>query len=228
MSKLARTIMTMVAGTLFATALQAAPLPGFSLAAQTEHFNFYSRDNQKVDAQKVERYLGQVQQLLGHKVSSKADYYRYGTAQEVAAGTGTYAVGVTLPGQIHSTEAFHAHEIVHLVAREMGNPGVFFQEGLAVALGNEAKWNGKDVSKLARPYAKVAIAKLVAGFTAMDADAAYPVAGSFVSSLIKAHGVEKVAEFFRSCRSEKELQGAFARTFGQSLDEAGAAWASSL
>jgi hypothetical protein len=227
-----RTAAGLAVAVLTALNLEAAPLPGFVLTAQTQHFSFYSRDNQKVDAQKSEKYLTQVEQQLGQQVAGRAEYYRYATAQELAAGTGTYAAGLTLAhsGQIHSTQAFHAHEIVHLVAGQMGNPGVFFQEGLAVALGNEAKWRGKDVDSLARKTAASArVSTLVARFESLDADTAYAVAGSFVSHLIKAHGLAKVAEFFRACpASGANASVAFARTFGQSLDEAGAAWTGNL
>ncbi|PYQ11887.1 MAG: hypothetical protein DMF80_20365 [Acidobacteria bacterium] len=219
-------------GLLAAMNLQAAPLPGFVLSAQTEHFSFYSRDHQKVDAQKTERYLAQIEQLLGQQVPGRAEYYRYATAQELAAGTGTYAAGLTFArsGQIHSTQEFHAHEIVHLVAGQMGNPGVFFQEGLAVAIGNEAKWQGKGVDQLARGAARsMPVSKFVARFDSLDSDTAYAVAGSFVNRLIKTHGIAKVAQFFRACGpSGTDVPAAFARTFGQSLDEAGAAWAASL
>lgn len=232
MSKMTRTMAMLAAGIVAAANLQAAPLPGFVLTAQTQHFSFYSRDNQKVDSQKTERYLAQVEQLLGQQVEGRAEYYRYASAQELAAGTGTYAAGLTLAhsGQIHSTQAFHAHEIVHLVAGQMGNPGVFFQEGLAVAIGNEAKWQGKDVDSLARKVAGGGkLSAYVARFDAVDADTAYAVAGSFVNHLIKAHGIAKVAEFFRACGATAgNPSAAFARTFGQSLDEAGAAWAASL
>ena len=232
MSKMARTAAGLAVAMMAALNLEAGPLPGFVLTAQTEHFSFYSRDNQKVDAQKSERYLTQVEQMLGQQVAGRAEYYRYATAQELAAGTGTYAAGVTLArsGQIHSTQAFHAHEIVHLVAGQMGNPGVFFQEGLAVALGNEAKWQGKDVDSLARKAATGArLSTLVARFDSLDADTAYAVAGSFVNRLIKTHGIAKVSEFFRACpASDANASAAFARTFGQTLDEAGAAWVASL
>jgi hypothetical protein len=220
----------LVGATLAAASAQASPLPGFALKAQTEHFSFYSRGNQKIDAAKSEQYLSQIQSLLGQRVSGRAEYYRYETPQELAAGTGTYAEGVTFAraGQIHSTQEFHAHEIVHLVAGQMGNPGAFFQEGLAVAVGNEGRWQGKDVNSLAKAQARTTpVSKLVAGFAAMDASTAYPVAGSFVSSLIKTHGMAKVSEFFRAC-SGKNTAAAFARTFGQTLDEAGAAWIASL
>jgi len=229
---MARTAAGVAVAVLAALNLQAAPLPGFVLTAQTEHFTFYSRDNQKVDAQKSEKYLAQVEQMLGQQVAGRAEYYRYATAQELAAGTGTYAAGLTLAhaGQIHSTQAFHAHEIVHLVAGQMGNPGLFFQEGLAVAVGNEAKWQGKDVDSLARKTAAGArLSTLVARFESLEADTAYAVAGSFVNHLIKTHGIAKVAEFFRACPAPGANTAAvFARTFGQSLDEAGTAWSARL
>lgn len=229
---MARTTAGLAVAVLAALNLEAGSLPGFVLTAQTQHFNFYSRDNQKVDAQKSEKYLGQVEQMLGQQVAGRADYYRYATAQELAAGTGTYAAGLTLAhsGQIHSTQSFHAHEIVHLVAGQMGNPGVFFQEGLAVALGNEAKWQGKDVDSLSRKVAgRTRLSSLVARFESLDADTAYSVAGSFVNHLIKAHGLAKVTEFFRACPAKGgNTTTAFAKTFGQSLDEAGAAWTASL
>jgi hypothetical protein len=219
-----------VAAMVAVASVEAGPLPGFALKAQTEHFSFYSRSNQKIDADKSERYLAQVQNLLGQRVSGRADYYRYENPQEVAAGTGTYAEGVTFAraGQIHSTQEFHAHEIVHLVAGQMGNPGVFFQEGLAVALGNGGKWQGKDVHKLAKDAARGrSLSALISGFARMDANMGYPVAGSFVAALIQQHGIAKVSEFFRAC-SGNNTAAAFATTFGRTLDEAGTVWAASL
>ncbi len=227
MSKMARTIAMVAGGTLLAAALQAAPLPGFSLTAQTEHFSFYTRDNQRVDARKSEEYLARVESLLGHRIEGRADYYRYETPEQLAASTGTYAAGVTFPHvqQIHSTHDFHAHEIVHLVAARLGNPGSFFQEGLAVALGNDGKWNGQSVDKVARQSAKkVKLSRLVAAFDRIDPQTSYALAGSFVASLIKAHGLPKVAEFFRAS-AQQSPEAAFVATFGETLDQAGDTWA---
>ena len=215
---------------LLAVPAAGGSLPGFVLKAQTEHFSFYSRNGQKVDVEKSERYLARVQAQLGHRVTGRAAYYRYETPQEIAAGTGTWAEGVTFAraGQIHTTQEFHAHEIVHLVAGQMGNPGAFFHEGLAVALGNEGRWRGKQVDELARAATRrVPLAAIVKGFAGYAADLTYPVAGSFVAKLIERHGIEKVAAFFRACTGQNTTE-AFARTFGVTLDEAGAAWAASL
>jgi hypothetical protein len=222
----------LVAWILGGTAALAGPLPGFTLTAQTDRFIFYTRDAQKVNVEKTEKYLARLEGLLGHKVAGKATYYRYGTPEEVAAGTGMYAAGVTLPrtGEIHSTRDFHAHEIVHLVAGQIGDPGTFFQEGLAVALGNEGRWEGKDVDSLARARAKGwTLASLIADFDRLEPGIGYPLAGSFVARLIKAHGVAKVAEFFRACGpAGSDREGAFARTFGRSLEQAGIEWLTAL
>jgi hypothetical protein len=210
----------------------AGPLPGFTLTAQTDRFIFYSRDAQKVNVEKTEKYLVELEGLLGHKMTGKATYYRYGTPEEIAAGTGTYAAGVTLPhtGEIHSTRDFHAHELVHLVAGQIGDPGTFFQEGLAVALGNEGRWEGKNVDALAKGRVKgTTIAKLIAEFDRLDPVVSYPIAGSFVARLIKTHGIARVSEFFKACGAAgKNRQAAFAKTFGQTLDEAGAEWTAAL
>jgi hypothetical protein len=214
---------------LSAASTQAAPL-GFALKAETPHFSFYARDNQKVDAARSEAYLHKVEQMLGARFEGHAEYFRYSTPEQLAARTGTYGAGVTLAAenQIHSTRGFHAHEIVHLVAAQLGNPGTFFQEGLAVALGNEAKWNGKPVDALAKDSARrVRLSQLLAAFETMDPQAAYPLAGSFVASLIKAHGMAKVVEFFRACNG-RNTDAAFAQTFGESLDQAGESWARNL
>ena len=232
MSKIARTAVATLSGFLTSATLFAGPLPGFSLKAETPHFSFYSRDNMKIDAAKSEAYVSRMENLLGCKVPGKAEYYRYGSPEEIAAGTGTYAQGLTFTqsGQIHSTQDFHAHEIVHLVAGQLGNPGVFFQEGLAVALGNDGKWRGQSVDKIAKAKAlNVKVSALVKGFDRMDPEVGYPVAGSFVARLVSTHGIAKVADFFRAAGAAgSDRDAAFAATFGESLDEAGARWQASL
>ena len=232
MSKIARATVIGLTALLSAPALQAAGLPGFSLAAETPRISFYSRDHRKVDTARTEAYLSRVESLLGYKLEGRAEYYRYASPEEIAAGTGTYAQGLTFPkaGQIHSTEEFHAHEIVHLVAGQLGNPGVFFQEGLAVALGNEGKWRGQRVDKIAKAKARgLRLSTLVSRFERLDPEMAYPLAGSFVGRLIAAHGAAKLAEFFRAAGSSPvNAEAAFARTFGESLDEAGAKWVAAL
>jgi len=126
------------------TTVEAAPA-GFTAAGETAHLTFYSRGNVTVVAKGTEKRLQRIAQLLGQLVVSRADCYRYERAEDVAAVTGQYAGGVTYPAlhQVHSTEASLDHELVHLVAAELGDPGSFFQEGLAVALGDRGRLGGR-------------------------------------------------------------------------------------
>lgn len=221
-------IAIMLAGLAVGSTLEAAPLPGFSLVAETKRFAFYTR-GEKVDANKVEATVSRLEGELGARFDGRAEYYRYGSPQEVAAGTGHYAEGVTFAeqGTVHSVEACHDHELVHLVAGRMGNPGAFFQEGLAVALGNKGKWQGKSVDQFARKV-DAPVEALIAGFERMEANTAYAVAGSFVGHLVKTHGAKKVAEFFKACPKGAAVPAAFAQVFGQSLAEAGQEWRAAL
>ena len=235
MSARTQTAATLALGILASTALYAAPLPGFALTAQTEHFSFYTRSKQAVEAQKTEQYVAKVEELLGERLSGRADYYRYGSAEEIQFATGQYSAGLTYatsgPGQIHSMKAFHPHEIVHLVAERLGNPGTFFHEGLAVAIGDEGRWAGKSVNAIAKDLVKAgkltSVSALVNQFDRMDPQSAYPVAGSFVAFLIKTQGIAKTAQFFRAC-SGGNTATAFQHTFGLSMDEAGAGWVATL
>ena len=206
-------------------AASAAGLPGFTLAARTPRVSFYSR-GQKVDVAKVEASLTRIEGALGTRLAGHASYYRYDSAQEVAAGTGHYAAGVTFAGQVHSTSACHDHELVHLVAAQMGNPGRFFQEGLAVALGDDTRGLRRAAKKALSGGQP--LTRWVAGFDGQDPDAAYAVAGTFVRHLIDTHGMEKVRALFNASRSEAGVPRAFAATFGQGLEEALSAWRADL
>jgi hypothetical protein len=212
------------------SAFAGAPLPGFALAAQTTHFAFYSR-GARVEAEKSEKFLGTVEKLLGTKLEGQATYYAYRTPEEVEAATGSLAQGVTFTRQreIHSAHGFHAHEIVHLLAGQMGDPGAFFHEGLAVALGNKGRWNGADVDTIAKRTARgLGIRRLIDQFSSIDAQIAFPVAGSFVRSLIRSQGMEKVSGFFKACPQARDREVAFERTFGVSIEQAAADWVENL
>ena len=225
-----RSASALVCGLLAAAPASAEPSRGFQLAARTPHFLFYSRNGEPIDVHEVERSLWKVQRLLGQELPGPAEYYRYGTPQEVAADLGEYATGVTLGSlrQIHTVRReCHLHEIVHLVAAQLGDPGPFFQEGLAVALSG-SKWRGQTLAGVRLPTSlrRQKVSALAARFESLPPDVAYPVAGSFVAFLIKSYGVSRVAEFFRaSGGSGAPRDEAFRATFGQGLDQAGAAWA---
>jgi hypothetical protein len=230
MSKIANILQAALMVAVASSSAFAGSLPGFTLTAQTAHFSFYTR-GAKVEADKNEKFLASVETTLGQHYQGHADYYRYDRPEDIAATTGAYAQGITYAQahEIHSTQSYHAHEIVHLVAGQMGDPGSFFQEGLAVALGNEGRWAGSDVDKLAKKVmAEVAVKDLLDRFESVDGQKAYPAAGSFVRSLIKKYGVSKVADFFRACPRAQLRNAAFEHTFGVSLTQATSDWTQAL
>jgi hypothetical protein len=216
---------------LGATSASAAPLAGFSLRAETRNFQFFSRTDGRVDVRGPEAQLARVEAALGQKISARVDYYLYDRAEDIAATTGRYAGGLTFPelGQIHSTASSQDHEIVHVVAYQLGNPGPFFQEGLAVALGDHGRWLGQPVDRVARKIAQATtLETLITRFDGADPREGYAVAGSFVSFLIKTHGLPKVSHFFQACHGERTTAAAFTAIFGETLEVTGAKWVRSL
>jgi hypothetical protein len=219
-----------VAAGLLALAVpgRAASLPGFVLTARTERASYYAHGSARPDVRRIEAYVKELEAQLG-ATAPESEYYLYGSPEEMAAGTGHYAAGVTFPErhEVHSTLAFHRHELVHLVAGRLGDPGRFFEEGLAVALGDRGRWRGKAVDALARAHSGTAsMAALVASFDTDDPERAYPLAGSFVAWLIDTKGLERVRLFFRL--STQDPSGSFETAFGQGLEDAGKAWRRSL
>lgn len=216
-----------VLGLLAASPCLASPLAGWVLVAQTRHFSFYSRNHLPVDVERSERSLAEIERRLGQPLAGRIAYYRHGTPQEIAAVTGYYATGVTFAqrGEIHSTRPFHTHEIVHALAGELGgDPGAFFQEGLALALGDAPGRTG-EARRDRVAWARVPpLSVLVDAFDRLDPNVAYPLARSFTLDLIRRHGLARLAAFFRLCVSPGLRDEAFARTFGRSIDEAGREW----
>ena len=216
------------AAALWANPLCAGVLPGFALVGQSERISVYSRESRPLDAGKSERYLRRLEGVLGLRLSGRVEYYRCERAEDVAAATGIYATGVTAPrdGRIYSVHDYHPHELVHALAGQLGSAGAFFDEGLAVAVSGEAPRRGAELDRLAgQSLRERPLSRLVAGFEALEPRAGYALAGSFVAFLIEAHGVARVVDFLRECgRAGADRGAAFQAVFGQSLDEAGAAW----
>ena len=215
-----------------ASTAQAASPPGFRLTGESEHFAFYARPGSRVsvEAARSERAIVRFASSLGVASVPRSDFYAYESAGDVAAVTGLYAGGVTYPalGQIHSTRGARNHELVHRVAFLLGNPGPFFQEGLAVALGDAGKWQGRSVDRVAKERVRgKSLGALIAGFDAWDPREGYAVAGSFMRWLIKRHGLARIATFFRACPTGPDAT-AFAAVFGTDFADAGAAWISQL
>jgi hypothetical protein len=209
--------------------------PGYALAAQTAHISFYVSQglDLSVAASKTESFLQDTAARLGVPLDdARVDYYRHPRQVDVAAETGVYATGVARPGvdDIHSVLDYHPHEVVHIISAKLGRPGAFFDEGLAVALGDRGKRGGVSVDTLAKnDLGRVELASVLNTFDRVDPQVSYPIAGSFVRYLIKLHGLPKVVQFFRACHAGPSARDtAFASVFGAPVNEALSTWAASL
>jgi hypothetical protein len=212
---------------------------GYALVAETEHFSFYAYTGdgkrRKVDATRNERALKEIATELGVAKPGRITYYRHDYREEVAFHAGNPSLwtdGVADPktSTIHSVLATHPHEIVHIVASQLGDPGRFFHEGLAVALGDRDRLWGQPVDNLARrALAHVSVMDALTRFGDLPPEAAYPVAGSFVRYLIRKHGIASVCAFFRRGQAEGAArEAAFADTFGASLGQTVTEWRATL
>jgi hypothetical protein len=213
---------------------QAQSVPGFRPAGQTARVRFFSRTSAKVDRRQAERtdsFIARIENDLGHELPEPIEYYRYERPEDIAAQTGVYATGLTRVGDtiVHSTFDYHPHELVHAVAGRLGNPGRFFHEGLAVALGDGGKWGGRSVHDIASRWARsLDWAALREVFERRDPDVAYPLAGSFMADLIATDGLPRLAAFLRACPRPTAAIDAFQRVYGRSLEEAVAQWQEGL
>jgi hypothetical protein len=220
----------LIAALLLPAASQAgAPYPGFELRGQSAHFAFYAADSSpKPEIERSERFLAKVERELGLRVSGQSAYLLVGHPSDIFAATGLYTEGVTNldSGVIMSVRGFHPHEIVHRVAGELGNPGLLFHEGLAVALGDKGRVGGQRVDRLARrALERRAFEEYLRGFRGFPPEEAYAVAGSFVGSLLRRYSVDQVVAFFRACGGRGvPCPEAFARVFGASLEQAVTEW----
>lgn len=225
----------LLAGLAFPASGFAGELGGFQLALSTAHFDYYARPGGRKlktsDAQKAERFLAVVQDHLGQRVTGRVEYYYLDHAADLAALTGTYAEGVTDSAtlRIESLHAFHPHEIVHRVALELGDPGQFFHEGLAVALAAEGESDRRRIDENARvALGQASLLDYLERFDRLPPAQAYAAAGAFVAYLMEQHGQRALADFFRACgRDPRRRETAFLRTFGRSLKAVAEEWSRS-
>jgi len=218
---------------LMAEVVSAQTLPGFRQMAGTSRVAFFSRTagdfggRQKADVKRTDEFLARMEKTLEQPLAAPISYYRYERPEDIAAQTGVYAYGLTRIGDsvVHSTTTYHPHELVHAVAGGLGDPGRFFHEGLAVALGDEGRWDGRPVDTLARAQAATLDPKrIVKSFDSLPSEVAYPAAGSFVKYLIAKDGLARLIEFFRACPKGANVDAAFLRTYGHSFQGAFTEW----
>jgi len=230
-SGMARWLKYVAYGLLGAGFADAAAPADFSLVARSRHVALYAWQGPAPNVAEIERRLLHMAALLGEPEIPQLEYFHYDHPADLAAATGLYIGGLTLvrAGQIHSTRRQTDHEMVHLLAGRLGDPGQFFQEGLAVALGDRGRdRDGHAVDAVARRIVRsTPLDAWLVGFDPLQRPGGYSVAGSFVGFLLKRHGVSRVVSFFRMCRMRTRNE-AFVFTFGERLEDAAKAWVGAL
>lgn len=221
-----------------AVVAEAQTVPGFQAIGGSARIRVFSRTEPRLSRQgreglkRTDSYLRRLEGVLGQRLEDRIDYYRYERPEDIAVQTGVYATGLTHIGDtvVHSTLDYHPHELVHAVAGRLGNPGRFFHEGLAVTLGDEGRWAGREVDAGAAMLPGATTWNGLRGaFDRLDVDSAYTLAGSFVGYLIEAEGLAKLVGFFRRCEAgPADTEQAFRATYGRSLDRAVAGWRAAL
>ena len=208
--------------------LRAATPPGFAIVGQTPRLTYYARQGQKVDVGRIDGRLVRIEAQL-EQVASPGRYFYHERPEDVAVTTGRYAGGVTYStGEVHATPFASDHELVHLVSNELGRPGAFFDEGLAVVLGDQARFRGQPVDRVAaRVVPHIPLTQIMARFDEREPGTGYAIAGSFVKHLVRRYGLPRLVRFYRATWRHT-TDAAFLLVYERTLDEEGARWLRSL
>lgn len=223
-----------------------SPAPfDLSRRVRTAHFIFQMSANDSVDTDWQEAYHAWAVAALGVTITTPITFNKYLSRVHMGDVTGIYNANAYASVEngafeIHTIWPTDNHEVVHLYSSTFGRTVALFSEGLAVAFQINApagetspKWNGTPLHNLARGFRQqgrlAPLASIVdtAGFRAIDANVAYPEAGSFVRFLIDTHGLDRIKQLYGLSRQGDTGQRAseiFAGVYGQSLVEAERAW----
>ncbi len=129
----------------------------------------------------------------------------------------------------YSTGWAHDHEVVHAVFAPVGSPPPLFQEGVAEVFGCGSTRTQVDVDSTMDFERLLSSDAWNRAYPTAEGGAAYRAAGSFVRFLLDAHGEAAFVGFYAKAPHDggDGARAAFRRAFGQSVDEALAAWRAS-
>lgn len=148
---------------------------------------------------------------VGVKLSGKIQYYKFKDAAQLSQLTGNSVNGYSNPAnqEIYSVWPADNHETTHVFTAFLGTPPPFFNEGMAVANQTDPlagvytpSWNGLGPHFWAKQLLQQGIMPSISGvidqkgFSALDPNATYPMAGSFVRYLIDTTSMATVLKLF--------------------------------
>lgn len=166
--------------------------------------------------------------FLGVAPAARIAFYKYASsaAKEEFIGDPGNAHVARDKMEIHSLFARDRHEIVHLLAREIGNPPAILGEGLAVHLAGP--WHGKTnrawTGEFLADGRYVVLPEILdtRSFRAGDDLVTYPECGAFVEFLVETHGWPRVRALYGAARADgsaEDFRKAFRDSLGVSFEE---------
>ncbi len=223
----------------------AAALTAFTLVAHTDRGDYWSLDGKnKPDVVCIERTLSKFEREMGSHVPRIA-YYRVNTPAQVARFAVDYAQGVyntprgierylytdeqhPVQPRITATGNCSVHEIAHAATFALGDPGLFWDEGLATTLSGTPYFNGGHQKYLARRN-KLTLAQAKDGFRGdiPNADMRlrwYEFAAAFVQHIGQRYGVQKRNAFFARTPDGNAAPSAFLEIYGMTEEQAWNEW----
>jgi hypothetical protein len=158
-----------------------------------------------------ERYYQDIRARINASYEGKVTVLLFPDAESKQAWTGHTGMGWAVDEMLveirNAKESVDpAHELVHVIARSLGEPPALFSEGLAVYFQEGQRWNGYHVDAWCRAFASAGLlwpvvrlgSRSEIGPADTQPQVTYPQAGSIVKFLIDRVGLEKFLEGYRA------------------------------
>ena len=223
--------------------------PRLTSRVESEHFVFHLEPGDTVEVERSEAYHRWAVAYLNVTPPKKIDFYKFRTAEDLAASVGTAVGGTARPLEfaVYTFYTWHNHECFHLYSWLLGNPPMLFFEGFTVAHEFDPHNNDwvarRNRGTLSEPYIDMVrrwraegtlydlepllSSEVYASTSQTDGGRAYRQAGMFVAFLIERYGLEKMKDVFRQMNRNDSIdtvRSKFGAIFGTSPSDAERNW----
>ena len=214
----------------------------------TERFVFYflpetltEKDIQTIAGER-EKTLKDICAFLGVSLDQRINFFLFPDAASKRWCMSHQGDGLAFDTTIaeiynEQTRVDPAHELTHIIASQIGHPPALMNEGLAVYMQRDHKWNDQHVditaSKLFLEDKLVPLEELIKrteiGSRPDDGEIAYPQSASFVKFIIDRYGREPFFKLYAGLRSgAKDNASRFKDILGVELQIAERQWQEAL
>jgi hypothetical protein len=219
---------------------------GWTLYAETEHFEYYVRPGDHIprwSMELAEDHLVAARAALDLEFTGVIPFYKHASQRDLQQSTGSKSTGVVLPAEdgagyeLHTVHRYDAHEVMHVLSHTaLGEPPAFFDEGLATAFAWDWTPDEQDVharaGRLLQEGRLVSVQRLLANwdFRSYQSYPAYVVAGSFTKYLLATRDPGRLTELFGLDKftPREEIEASFAAAYGEQVYEIEQDWRAAL